>query len=398
MNTKVLLFLIDGLADLPINGKTPLGEANKPNMDFFAKNGRVGTLNILSRKKWNELSRISNASISHFANISLLGFDPQKFKALKRGPLEAVGANIPYVEGHLALRCNFATVDENLNLIDRRAGRNSFGLDELVRYINENVNIGVKFTFMRTFEHRAVLILQKELSDKISTNDPFEIGKKVRKINGRGKGRETAKLVQKFVDKVYSLIRFHPVNEERVRKKLLPANYLLVREAGNKLLALPSFKNKWKVNPVCIAENGVVKATCLLAGFSSVTVPESSFEKTLDFIFKSIENCLPEYDLIYVHIKEPDKYAHDGNFDGKVKCIEKIDMRFEDLKDFNGVIVVTCDHITACKTGRHEQGRVPLLVYGKGKDGVKKFDELSAKNGSLKNFTPRKMWKFIFKG
>ena len=101
MKKKTLFFLIDGLADFPIDGKTPLSEAKKPNIDYLAENGRVGELTVLTKKEWNSLSRMSRTSISHFANISILGYDPKKYKNLKRGPLEAVGANIPSPSGFL---------------------------------------------------------------------------------------------------------------------------------------------------------------------------------------------------------------------------------------------------------------------------------------------------------
>jgi 2,3-bisphosphoglycerate-independent phosphoglycerate mutase len=42
-------------------------------------------------------------------------------------------------------------------------------------------------------------------------------------------------------------------------------------------------------------------------------------------------------------------------------------------------------------------GKVPLLIYGKGKDRVKTFDEFSVKKGKLKNFTPKKVWSYVFK-
>ena len=395
---KTLFFLIDGLADLPINGKTPLSEAKIDNMNFFAKNGRVGNLTILSKKEWENISRISNASISHFANISLLGYDPKKFVELKRGPLEAVGAGIEYREGELAIRCNFASVDKKMNLIDRRAGRNSFGLDEIVEHVNKKIKLKINFTFKRTFEHRAVLILHEKLSSKVTTNDPFKIGEKVKEIKGlTALGKKSAKILQDFVNQFYKIANKCEANKKRIKKGLLPANYLLLREAGNKLLdLLPHFTEKWKIKAICIAENGVVKATCLLAGFDALTIPEMNFKKTLNFVFSAIENCLPFYDLIYVHLKEPDKYAHDGNFEGKIKAIEEIDKKFEKLKDYKGNLVITCDHITSTLHKKHMPGKVPLLIFGKGKDKVKKFDEFSAKKGSLKNFTPKKLWKFIW--
>jgi len=389
---KVAFLVIDGLADLPKDEKTPLSEAKKPNLNYFAKNGVAGELNLVPKPLWTP---VTQGSTSHLANISLLGFDPKNFY-VKRGPLEAVGANLPYKEGHLALRCNFATVDKELIVTDRRAGRSSVGLDEIARYINTNLKIGADFVLMRTYGHRAVLVIKMALSDKISDSDPYITGVHARKISALSpEALVSAKIVQTFIDEARKVIEYLPANSTRIDKGLPPANYILTREAGNKLQALPNFPKKYKVKAVCISENGVMKATCMLAGFDSVTVLEDSPENTLNFVFDNINNSLAEYDFVYAHLKTADEPAHDGNFEAKRKAIEKIDEKLEAFRDFDGILVVTCDHITSCETKQHEQGNVPVLVYGKGRDKVKTFDEFSVKKGKLKNYTGRKLLKFI---
>lgn len=393
MKKKVVFLLFDGLADIPINGTTPLKEAKKPNWDYLAKNGLTGELTVLPNSYWK-----GKPLGSHHLAIALLGFDPKKYPT-QRGPLEAVGSGIPYQEGHLAMRCNLATVDENLKVIDRRAGRSTHGLDEIIRYVNTHVDIGVPFTFMRTYGHRCVLILRKHLSEKITTNDPYKVGEKVRHVGALSKdAEESADLVQKFVDKFYNLAQYHPKNYERKKKGLLPANYLLVRQTGNKLFDIPNFPKKWKVDKaVCLSENGAVKGTCMLADFNSVTIPELPFKKSIEFIFDDIEELLTEYALIFVHIKWTDEPGHDGNFKKKKEVIELIDKYMEMFKKFDGILVVTTDHITSVKTKSHEPGKVPLLIYGKGKDKVKTFDEFAVKKGRLKNYVPSKIWRYVLK-
>ena len=385
---KVVFLVIDGLADLPINEKTPLSEAKKPNLDYLAKKGITGELKLVPKKL---------PVASHVANVSLLGYDPKKYY-FKRGPLEAVGVDLPYEEGHLALRCNFATVDKDLKVKDRRAGRSTFGLDEIARYVNEHVKIDPNFVLMRTYGHRAVLVIKMDLSDKISDSDPHVEGEKVKKVSALEKDALiSAKIVQDFLDKAHEIIEYHPENGRRIERGLLPANYILTREAGNSLQALPNFLRKYKLNKaVCIAENGVMKATCMLAGFDSITIPELEFEETLDFIFENIGNLLPEYDFVYAHIKGPDEPAHDGDFDKKKKMIEKIDEKLEALKDFDGILVVTCDHITSCELKKHIYGNVPVLVFGKKKDRVKAFDESAVKKGKLGVISGKELMKFIY--
>ena len=395
LKQKVVFLMIDGLADLPLNGKTPLSEAHKPNLNYLASLGLTGEIIPVKKKFWSELTR---ASVSHLALLSLLGYKPEKYY-LKRGPLEAVGTNLPYTEGHLALRCNFATVDRDLVVVDRRVGRDSFGLDELARAINEHVHLPVKFIFMRTYEHRAVLVLKAKLSDKITDSDPFYARQKVKKVEALEAGaRRAAKLVQDFLDSAKQVIEFHPANEERIKRGLPPANYILTREAGNRLPKLENFVRKYRIgSALCIAENGCIKGLCLTAGMNAITVPELRFEPTLRFIFSAIEDALLEYDFIFAHIKGPDEPAHDGDFHKKRMFIEAIDKQLERFRNFEGILIVTCDHITACKTRKHEYGPVPLLVFGKGRDEVKSFDEFAVKKGKLGLVTGNKLMKFVFK-
>lgn len=309
MKKKVIFLLFDGLADLPINGATPLKEAKKPNLDYLTKNGLTGELTVLPNSFWK------TPQGSHYATIALLGYNPKKYP-IQRGPLEAVGSGIPYQEGQLAMRCNLATVDENLKIVDRRAGRSVHGIDEIIRYANTHIDIGVPFTFMRTYGHRCVLILRKQLSEEITGNDSYKVGEKVKPIESlSSEAEETAQLVQKFIDKFYDLAQYHPKNYERKKKGILPANYLLVRQIGNKILDLPDFPKKWKVErAACLAENGAVKGVCMLADFNSVTIPELPFRESIEFIFDNIEELLTEYPLVFVHIKWTDEPGHDGNF------------------------------------------------------------------------------------
>lgn len=393
---KVIFIVVDGLADTPQNGKTPLSKAKKPNIDWFAANGSMGELRLVPK---------GFPVASHVANVSLLGYDPKRYQ-FKRGPLEAVGADIPYKEGHLALRCNFATVDKDLIVTDRRAGRSSYGLDEIARYINRNVKIPARFIFIRTYGHRAALIIKGRLSDKISGNDSYKASGRVGIVTALGPNERTqrsAELVQSFVDRAHNLIEYHVKNSERIERGLPAANYLLVRGAGNTLQALPNFPKKWKIDKaVCISENGVMKATCLLAGFNAITVPEfptkkgTDMEKTLDFIFDNIDAALAEHDFVYIHIKHADEAAHDGDFGRKQRTIEEIDKRLEPFKSFDGVLVLTCDHITSTDHQAHMPGNVPVLVYGHGKDRVRKFSEFSAKRGSLGTMKGRQLLKYIF--
>jgi len=67
------------MADYPIeelNGRTPLEVARTPNMDFIAKNGKLGRVKTIPEKA---------TPGSDVANIAIFGYDPQKYYT-GRGP------------------------------------------------------------------------------------------------------------------------------------------------------------------------------------------------------------------------------------------------------------------------------------------------------------------------
>src|SRR5438105_7000921 len=117
MNIKLIYVLLDGIGDLPhpsLNNSTPLSAAYTPNMDALAKNGCMGQ--VISVGK-------GIAPQSDIAVFNMLGYNFKNGSYVGRGVIESIGCNIDFRDGDLALRGNFASVDSNLRLIDRRAGR-----------------------------------------------------------------------------------------------------------------------------------------------------------------------------------------------------------------------------------------------------------------------------------
>ena len=88
---KYIIFIIDGAADYPVEkleGKTPLMVANKPNIDFLAREGRCGLFRTIPE---------NFSTGSAVANLSILGYDPLvHFHG--RGVLEAAAMGIEIEE------------------------------------------------------------------------------------------------------------------------------------------------------------------------------------------------------------------------------------------------------------------------------------------------------------
>ena len=116
-HVKIIYVLLDGVGDLPhpdLAGKTPLEAATTRNMDVLAKNGIMGE--VISVGK-------GIAPESDIAVFNMLGYKFQHSDYVGRGVIEAIGVGIDFKDGDLALRGNFATLDSEGKIIDRRAGR-----------------------------------------------------------------------------------------------------------------------------------------------------------------------------------------------------------------------------------------------------------------------------------
>src|SRR5881398_1689804 len=114
---KIVYVLLDGVADLPhpnLNDLTPLEAACTTNMDHLATNGCMGETITVGE---------GIAPQSDIAVFNMLGYSFLDGSYVGRGVIESIGSDIDFRDGDLALRGNFASVDSNLRLIDRRAGR-----------------------------------------------------------------------------------------------------------------------------------------------------------------------------------------------------------------------------------------------------------------------------------
>jgi 2,3-bisphosphoglycerate-independent phosphoglycerate mutase len=99
---------------------------------------------------------------------------------------------------------------------------------------------------------------------------------------------------------------------------------------------------------------------------------------------------LQKYNLLYIHIKGPDEFGHDGDALGKKRIIEKIDRDFfgtllRELGTFNVAIVVSGDHSTPCIKKSHTDDPVPLLISSKilNNTRIQRFTESYAKTGGV---------------
>lgn len=400
----MLYVLLDGLGDRPIKSlgdKTPLEAAYHPNLDEFAKIGVSGLVYTVGK---------GFAPESDVAVISMLGYDPLKTYT-GRGPIEAIGAGIFMNDGDLAVRCNFATVDDEMNIIDRRCGR-SLSTEEakaLAEAINNNLVLTshpANFEFRSTIGHRGVLVIRSkfQLSDNITNTDPAytrlhglgvateKFSNKVeicRPMDDSQEAKRAADLINEFTIKSHKILKNHPINIKRIKEGKPPANVILSRDAGSRIPRFQNIKEKYGREFACIVEMPVERGIALLCGmdvvsFNSIGDIREYYRKEADLVSELLE----VYDVVYVHIKGPDEPAHDGDCEKKKKSIELIDEHFFGnlkLNLSNTIVAISSDHATPCALKVHSDDPVPIVISGGNikSDGTKAFGERFCANGSL---------------
>ena len=377
---KAILLICDGLGDRPsVGGRTPLQAADTSNIDKISEEGINGLMDVISP---------GIVPGSDTAHLSLFGYDPHKYYP-GRGVFEALGADMELHKGEVAFRANFATVDEKMRVVDRRAGRN--GSKELASVLNGLEIDGIKIALKNTTEHRCALVMKGEkISKYVSDVDTHEAGSIVQECKPLKEGEaalRTAAIVNKFVRMSHELLNEHPVNEARRQNGELPANIILLRGAGSYEVVTP-IKERFGFSTACVAGASLYKGVAKYLGMDIIPVEGATgkADTNLNNKAEATLQSLEDHEFVFVHVKDTDNKGHDGNFEGKRNMISRIDKELvARLKDVDAYIVITGDHSTPVPLKRHSSDPVPIVIKGEGirKDNVKKFDEISAASGGL---------------
>lgn len=386
LEKKAIFVVVDGLGDRAVkDGKTPLQLAKKPVLDELAAKGCTGLMSTLGP------GVIPGSDTAHLA---LFGYDPDVYYK-GRGPFEALGVGLELMEGDVAFRCNFATVDDNFCVIDRRAGRLKDEGPILARSLQNLTIDGVQIIFVSSTEHRGTLILRGDgLSPDISDTDPHSAQKvpplESKPLKETLEAEKTARVINKFVRRSWEILHSHPLNKEREKQGKFPANIVLTRGAGI-YKKVDSLKDRYGISSCCIAGSALYKGVARYVGMDILKVEGATgrIDTNIEAKAKAAIDALKKYDFIFVHVKGADNASHDGNLDGKLFMIEKVDRLAGILKDeLEGqdvVIIIAADHSTPICVKRHSSDPVPVLIYGDSlrRDEVTSFDEISVASGCL---------------
>ncbi|MFB5624949.1 MAG: alkaline phosphatase family protein [Nitrosopumilus sp.] len=381
----------------PFGGPVPT-----PNIDKLAKNGTMGE--VISVGK-------GIAPESDIAVFNMLGYKFQHANYVGRGVIEAIGVGTDFKDGDLALRGNFATINNDEVIIDRRAGRSIEREDalEIAKEIEQNSKFSIPNTTVvvaPTIGHRVTVRIRcngQSLSSYITNTDPaysrvsgMGIAKavtdymKIEKclpLNDSANSELTAKLVNEFTEQSLRIMKTSVVNHRRKEnnKKLL--NSILLRDAGNRYPVVKPINDLYSMNFSCIVDMPVelgISEVLKMKAFSAGGLTD--YEEKARVAAKSMET----QNAIYVHLKGPDEFGHDGDARGKMKNIEEIDRRFfgtllNNIDTKKVLVIVSADHSTPCINKGHSDDPVPILVSGDliENDGSARYTEKDAKKGKI---------------
>jgi 2,3-bisphosphoglycerate-independent phosphoglycerate mutase len=364
---RIVYLVLDGLGGIPNSdrGYTELQAAKTPNLDALAQESSCGLLEIIG-------PGISPGSGP--GHLALFGYDPFKYR-VGRGVLSALGIDFDLQPGDIAARANFATINQDGIVTDRRAGRIATDLNQrLTQKICDRVSLDFDgtFFFQTVSEHRAVLVLRGDrLSGNLEDTDPQSTGIPANEPKPRSTDAErTAMLVRSFLQQVNDIL----ADES-------PANMVLLR-GFERYTPLPSLKKRFALDGVCIADYPMYRGVSCLVGMDVVPHPgglEKRF-KTLTSIYGD------KYSFYFIHVKKTDSLGEDADFDSKVAMLEHVDQLVPQITELNpGVLVVTADHSTPAVMGRHSWHPVPVMLKAPFArvDDVSRFDDYACAKGIL---------------
>ena len=362
---KYVIVLGDGMADRPIDeigGKTPIEYADTPTLDMLSKISEVGLVHTIPE---------GMSPGSDTANLSVLGYDPKKYYT-GRSPLEALSIGVDMKETDVAIRCNIVTVSdddkpyEEKTIIDHSSSEISTEdaavLLEAVKKELEND----EFKYYVGTSYRHLTIWDK--GEVVSLTPPHDIlGKTI------GEYLPTESKLKEMMKKSYDILANHPINVERVKKGLNPANSIWFWGAGTKP-CVNSFEEKNGKKGAMISAVDLLKGIAVGAQMKNINVEgaDGTLETNYEGKARAAIDVLTKngYDFVYVHVEAPDEMGHQGSVERKVKAINYLDTKviktiYEGLKesgeDFR--MLVLPDHPTPICIRTHSSEPVPYLLY-----------------------------------
>lgn len=362
---KYVIVLGDGMADEPIEqlgGKTPLAYADTPNLDALSKKSEIGMVHTIPD---------GMKPGSDTANLSVIGYDPRKYYS-GRSPLEALSIGIPMKDTDIALRCNIVTLSEEdvpfeqKTIIDHSSSEISTeDCSVLLQAVAQELQTE-EFKFYAGTSYRHCLIWDK--GEVIELTQPHDV---LGQVIGQYLPEKEA--FTRMMKRSYEILANHPINIERKKQGLNPANCCWFWGAGTKP-KLSSFEEKTGKKGIMISAVDLLKGIAAGAGMAAAHVEgangglHTNYEGKVQAAAKAL--LRGGFDFAYIHVEAPDEMGHQGSVERKVQAIEFLDSRVigpivqkleEAGEEFR--LLVLPDHPTPIRLRTHTAEDVPYMLY-----------------------------------
>lgn len=386
---KYLIVVPDGAGDRNISelgGKTPLETAKLDYINSLAARGQVGMVKTIP----DGIPPGSDA-----ANLSVMGYDPSVYLT-GRSPLEAVSMGLDMSPTDVAFRVNLVTLKgegdfENLTIEDHSSGDiTTQEADQLIKAVSEAFG-NDEISFHTGVSYRHCMLIKDGSTGQELTPPHDVLGQSVGEHLPKG---DDAELLRNLTKKSYELLKEHPVNKKRMAEGKNPANSLWIWGQGKKP-NLSSFTEKYGIKGTAISAVDLIKGIALCAGLDSADIEGATGTLHTNFRGKA-EGAVEEFkkgkDFVYMHLEGPDECSHQGDMEGKIKCLEDIDQKvvkpiveYLDSENEDYTVLVVPDHRTPLEIRTHSSEPVPFVIYRsrepQQEDVTKGFYEKSGEEG-----------------
>lgn len=389
-NKKYVIILGDGMADEPIESlgnQTILEYAHTPELDRLSKRSELGMVHTIPA---------GMKPGSDTANLSVLGYDPAVYYS-GRSPLEALSIGVPMKETDIALRCNIVTLSEeeeafeDKTIIDHSSGEISTeDCSILLEAVKKELQ-DETYQFYAGTSYRHCLIWNR--GRVIDLSQPHDILGQVIKPYLP----ENEKLLF-MMKRSYEILVNHPINIERKKQGLNPANCCWFWGAGTKP-GLSCFEEKNGVKGMMISAVDLLKGIAVGAGMGVAHVEGANGGLHTNYEGKveaAVEALKDGYDFAYVHIEAPDEMGHQGSIEKKVQSVEYLDQRvihpLLQKMEAEGVpfrLLIMPDHPTPIRVRTHTSDSVPYLLYDSGQELNKDWNYNEKEAARSGNFIAR---------
>ncbi len=381
---KYIVVLGDGMSDEGIEalgGKTPLAYAKTPHLDRLSKVSEIGLVQTIPE---------GMKPGSDTANLAVMGYNPEIYYS-GRSPLEALSIGVAMKDTDVAFRCNVVTISEDdvpfeeKRILDHSSGEISTqDCTVLLEAVKEELE-REGYHFHAGTSYRHCLIWEK--GEILELTPPHDI---LERVIGEYLPKDA--VLREMMVRSYEILKDHPINQERKKQGLNPANCCWFWGAGTKP-ALVNFREKTGKKGMVVSAVDLLKGIAAGAGMAAPEVEgangglHTNYKGKVDCVLHAL--CEEDYDFVYLHVEAPDEMGHQGSVERKVQAIEYLDEKVIgpltqalDAKKTDYRLLVLPDHPTPIRVRTHTADSVPYLLYDSTAGGqyTWNYNEEEAKN------------------